>query len=122
MLLGLRTTIYKVPDLDKAKAWFSDVFGIAPYFDQPFYVGYNVGGYELGLDPDKSRKVVVGNNNITYWGVADLRTLVAALKVKEITIVEDVQNVGGEILVATIADPFGNNIGLIENPEFKLPV
>ena len=51
---GLRTAIYRAPDLDKAKAWYSRVLGIAPYFDQPFYVGFSVGGYELGLDPDAS--------------------------------------------------------------------
>jgi catechol 2,3-dioxygenase-like lactoylglutathione lyase family enzyme len=52
MLQGLRTVIYKAPDLDRAKAWYSETFGIQPYFDEPFYVGFNVGGFELGLDPD----------------------------------------------------------------------
>ena len=52
MILGLRTVIYPVPDLAAAKAWYSSVLGVAPYFDQPFYVGYNVAGYELGLFPD----------------------------------------------------------------------
>ena len=51
---GLRTVIYAAPDLEKTKAWYSSVLGIAPYFDQPFYVGFNVGGYELGLDPDSA--------------------------------------------------------------------
>ena len=51
---GLRTVLYHAPDLDKAKAWYSEVLGIAPYFDQPFYVGFSVCGYELGLDPDAS--------------------------------------------------------------------
>ena len=52
--LGLRTAIYHAPDLAKAKSWYSRILGIEPYFDQPFYVGFNVGGYELGLDPDPS--------------------------------------------------------------------
>ena len=52
MLLGLRTAIYPVRDLDEAKAWYANVIGHAPYFDQPFYVGFNVGGFELGLVPD----------------------------------------------------------------------
>lgn len=50
MLRGLRTVIYKVPDLARAKTWYGSTFGIAPYFDEPFYVGFNVGGFELGLD------------------------------------------------------------------------
>lgn len=121
ILLGLRTVIYKVQDLEKAKDWYHDVFGITPYFNEPFYVGYNIGGYELGLDPDLSDGNIIGQNTLTYWGVDHLHTVMELLKNKNITIVQDVQNVGGDILVATIADPFGNLIGLIENPEFKLP-
>ena len=52
MLLGLRTAIYLVKDLHRAKSWYTRLTGEAPYFDQPFYVGFNVGGYELGLLPD----------------------------------------------------------------------
>ena len=55
MFLGLRTAIYHAPELEKAKAWYAEVLGSAPYFDQPFYVGFNVGGYELGLQPDAER-------------------------------------------------------------------
>ena len=55
--LGLRTAIYKVTDIKKAKAWYSNVLGINPYFDEPFYVGFNVGGYELGLNPDPNLKL-----------------------------------------------------------------
>ena len=51
-ILGLRTALYRVTDLDKAKEWYRAVLGIDPYFDEPFYVGFNVGGFELGLDPD----------------------------------------------------------------------
>jgi catechol 2,3-dioxygenase-like lactoylglutathione lyase family enzyme len=61
MFQGLRTVIYRVPDLTRAKAWYSEAFGIQPYFDEPFYVGFNIGGYELGLDPNASA-VTVGNN------------------------------------------------------------
>ena len=49
MFLGLRTAKYDAKDLEKAKAWYSNVLGLQPYFDQPFYVGFNVGGFELGL-------------------------------------------------------------------------
>jgi lactoylglutathione lyase len=55
-ILGLRTTIYKVSDLAKAKAWYSKVFDTTPYFDEPYYVGYNIGGYELGLQPENTPK------------------------------------------------------------------
>src|SRR5438093_11333460 len=68
---GLRTAIYRAPDLDKAKAWYSRILGIAPYFDQPFYVGFSVGGYELGLDPDASSPPAGSGGVIVYWGVSD---------------------------------------------------
>ena len=58
-MLGLRTTVNKVADLAKAKEWYGEAFQIAPYFDEPFYVGFNVAGYELGLMPDDSLLVSV---------------------------------------------------------------
>jgi len=52
MILGLRTAIYPAPDLQKAKQWYADLLMQAPYFDEPFYVGFSVGGFELGLVPE----------------------------------------------------------------------
>src|SRR5205085_10177009 len=74
--LGLRTAIYHVPDLAKGKAWYSKILGIEPCFDRPFYVGFNVDGYELGLDPDPSSSAGPGGV-VVYWDVSDA---VAALK------------------------------------------
>jgi len=119
MFQGLRTIIYHVEDLNKAKAWYAEVFGIAPYFDEPFYVGFNVGGFELGLDPDM-KGVTKGSNAVAYWGVKEIEAShqrVLALGAQPHT---DVQNVGGDIRTATVKDPFGNILGLIENPHFKI--
>ena len=69
LVLGLRTVIYRAPDLAKSKAWYSTVLGVAPYFDEPFYVGFNVGGYELGLDPNGEGS---GGGVTAYWGVEKL--------------------------------------------------
>ena len=69
--LGLRTTVYPVTDLEKAKAWYSKLLGVAPYFDEPFYVGFNVGGFELGLDPDTSELKPGAGGAVAYWGVED---------------------------------------------------
>jgi predicted enzyme related to lactoylglutathione lyase len=114
---GLRTVIYHVPDLAQAKAWYSTAFGIAPYFDEPFYVGFSVGGYELGLHPDIT-DVTFGNNAVAYWGVAKIAEAVAHMTKSGAAIRSEPTDVGGDIKVATVADPWGNVIGIIENPHF----
>lgn len=116
-ILGLRTVGYKVSDITKAKEWYTNAFGTKPYFDQPFYVGFNIGGYELGLQPDESVK---GDNVVTYWGVEDIQTQYDHFLSLGATEHEAPQNVGGEIMVASVKDLWGNIIGLIYNPEFKL--
>jgi catechol 2,3-dioxygenase-like lactoylglutathione lyase family enzyme len=113
--LGLRTVIYAAPDLEKAKAWYSSILGFAPYFDQPFYVGFNVGGYELGLDPDGASGA---SGAVAYWGVASADAALARLLSLGATAGTDVQEVGEGIKVATVRDPFGNVFGIIENPHF----
>ena len=121
MFQGLRTAIYHVDDIEQAKAWYSGVLGVAPYFDQPFYVGFTVGGYELGLQP-RDRKPACGEPSVVaYWGVADARESLARLLTLGARQHEDVQDVGEGILVATARDPWGNIFGIIQNPHFSLP-
>ena len=119
MFQGLRTVIYRVPDLPRAKAWYTAAFGIQPYFDEPFYVGFNIGGYELGLDPNAS-EVSVGNNTVTYWGVPDIVAAHDRLIQYGASAREAITDVGCGIKVAAVADPFGNLIGIIENPHFSV--
>ena len=130
MFQGLRTAIYRVDDMGAAKEWYSAILGFGPYFDEPFYVGFNVGGYELGLQPRQSAsgdqaasasgQAAVGPSVVAYWGVADARG--ALKRVIELggRLNEDVQDVGDGILVATVLDPCGNVFGIIENPHFTL--
>lgn len=118
MFQGLRTVIYHVSDLDRAKAWYSSVLGIEPYFDQPFYVGFNVGGYELGLDPNMSTSGAGGVG--AYWGVSDCEAAFNRLLELGASAQSPVQDVGEGIRVATVNDPFGNLIGVIENPHFSI--
>lgn len=117
--LGLRTVIYHVTDLARAKAWYSEVFGVAPYFDEPFYVGFNVGGFELGLDPDCTHQQPGPGGALAYWGVTNAADAVARIAAQGGEVRGAPRDVGEGIRVATVADPFGNLIGLIENPHFS---
>lgn len=117
-ILGLATVIYPVSDLARAKAWYAEAFGQQPYFDEPFYVGFNIAGYELGLLPDGGKPGPDGG--VAYWRVDEIDAAVARFNAAGATTVEAAKDVGDGIKVATVADPFGNSIGLIENPHFDL--
>lgn len=119
MFQGLRTVIYHVDDLGKAKEWYSKVLGIKPYFDEPFYVGFNVGGFELGLDPDM-KGISKGSNVIAYWGVRDAKAAYQRIQELGAKKHSEPREVGGGIIVATVTDPYGNVFGIIENPHFKV--
>jgi predicted enzyme related to lactoylglutathione lyase len=115
MINGLRTAIYPVKDLAAAKAWYTAVFGTAPYFDQPFYVGYAIGGFELGLTPD-GEPGKAGTQ--VYWGVDNIEAEVERIIALGAGTHSAIQEVGEGIKVAELADPFGNVLGLIYNPHF----
>jgi predicted enzyme related to lactoylglutathione lyase len=121
MVKGLGTVIYKVTDLQLAKAWYTAAFRQTPYFDQPFYVGFNIAGYELGLDPDQSSGRAGAGGSVAYWRVDGIDGAVQHFIETGAQVVAPVADVGDGIKVATVADPFGNLIGLIENPHFALP-
>ncbi|HTV00952.1 MAG TPA: VOC family protein [Luteitalea sp.] len=118
--LGLATVIYQVPDLDRAKAWYATAFGQAPYFDEPFYVGFAISGYELGLHPDLSEGQPGPGGSVAYWRVAAIDAAVTHFRTAGATLVSPTTEVGEGIKVARVADPFGNVIGLIENPHFSV--
>jgi catechol 2,3-dioxygenase-like lactoylglutathione lyase family enzyme len=119
MFLGLRTAIYHVADIEKGKQWYTRVLGFGPYFDQPFYVGFNVGGYELGLQPTEDTHLAKADGAVAYWGVDNAETAFQRMIDLGATPHEAVQDVGEGIKVGTVKDPFGNVFGLIENPLFK---
>lgn len=116
--LGLRTCIYRVTDMAAATEWYSKALGISPYFNEPFYVGFNVGGYELGLHPQM--EAASGGESVeTYWGVADIQATFAHLIACGATEHEAPNNVGEGLWVAMVKDPWGNILGIIQNPHFK---
>ena len=92
MIKGLRTVKVPVPDLARAKAWYGDVFGAVPYFDQPFYVGFAIGGFELGLVPDGTPGI---DGAVVYWGVDAIDADAVSDDVHSVTVHDD----GIEVIV-----------------------
>lgn len=119
MLKGLRTVIYPVTDITEAKAWYRALLGQEPYFDQPFYVGFAVGGFELGLDPGSGR-APGADGALAYWGVDSINAAVQRLAELGISEQTPIHDVGDDIRMAVCSDPFGNAIGIIENPHFTV--
>ncbi len=120
MFSGMRTVIYGVADIQRAKTWYSGVLGFAPYFDQPYYVGFNVGGYELGLNPNAGPVTPGSVGVVAYWGVDDIDAAHAKLLQHGAREHHAIVDVGDGIKVASVLDPFGNVLGLIHNPHFVL--
>lgn len=114
-LLGLRTVIYPANDLDAARAWWTGFLGIDPYFVEPFYVGFEVAGYELGLLPDAS----VDEGAHVYWGVDDVAATVDEAITAGATLHTAPQDVGSGIVTALVTNPDGGLVGFIYNPHFK---
>ncbi len=85
-------------------------------------MGFNIGGYELGLLPEENPTTDKAASVVVYWGVDDIHGAYEKLIQNGATPNEEPENVGGELMVATVKDPWGNIIGIIYNSEFKLPV
>ena len=119
-ILGLRTAIYKVGNIDEAKKWYTQAFEVEPYFDESEYVGFNIAGYELGLQPESEPTIIKAESVINYWGVEDIKGRYQHFLDLGATTHEPPTNVGGALEVASVKDPWGNIIGLIYNPDFKL--
>lgn len=107
---GLNTIVYPVNDIAKAKAVFTALLGKEPYVDQPYYVGYKLGKQDIGLDPNGHR-----HGATPYYDVDDIRTTLGALLAAGAQTIEDVKDVGGGKLVASVRDADGNIIGLSQN-------
>jgi predicted enzyme related to lactoylglutathione lyase len=114
MFLGLRSLIHPAPDLAASKAFFTEMLGRPPYFDEPFYVGYDVGGFELGLWPAGDPAI----GAVTYWGVDDIDAELARLESIGATRRGEIADVGQQIRMVDLTGPAGEIFGLIENPNF----
>ncbi len=116
---GLRTAIYAVPELGAARAWYVGVLEREPYFDEDFYVGFNIGGFELGLVPEPDAPTERDAAGVAFWGVDDAAAAYQRLLTLGAADHEPVQDVGGGVKIGAVRDPFGNVLGVVENPHFS---
>lgn len=111
---GIKTIIYPVKDIASAKVLFSTLLETDPYMDEAYYVGFKVGDQEIGLDPNGHNKGMTGP--ISYYHVADIEQSLKSLLDAGAKIQDEVKDVGGGKLIATVKDADGNIIGLIQMP------
>lgn len=111
MEAGMKTVTYPVKDLEAAKKLYGPLFGVAPYVDEAYYVAYNVGGHDVGFDPNGHAKGVAGP--ICYWHVDDINKSLEALVAAGAEPQQPVTDVGGG-LIATVKDSDGNVTGVIQ--------
>jgi len=111
---GIGLFVYPVDDVARAKTLYSKLLGVEPYVDEPYYVGFRVGDQEIGLDPNGRGKGMTGP--VGYWQVADLRKSLRSLLDAGARAHEEVKDVGGGKLVASVKDASGNVIGLVQEP------
>ena len=113
-MAGMNIVIFPVRNIDKAKPVYTSLLGIEPYMDQPYYVGYRTGDQEIGLDPSGHDKGMTGP--VGYLEVEDITASLAALVAAGASVKDDVSDVGGGKLIATVTDPDGNSLGLAQSP------
>ena len=108
---GIRTVVYPVKDLARSKAAFRELLGVEPYVDQAYYVGFKIGDQDIGLDPNGHKEGMTA-----YYHVDDIKKSLKSLVDAGATTVQEIKDVGGGRLIASIKDADGNIIGLIQDP------
>jgi predicted enzyme related to lactoylglutathione lyase len=111
MSSGIQTLVIPTTDPDAAKALLSVLAG-QPHTDEAYYVGWNVNGFEIGLNPNGHAGGMTGP--INYWQTDDITKTVAELIDAGATAGQAPTEVGGGTTIATVSDGDGNVIGLIQ--------
>jgi predicted enzyme related to lactoylglutathione lyase len=106
-----RLLVYPVKDLARSKTLYGELLGVEPYADAPYYVGFKTGDVEIGLDPHGR-----SGGPIAYWEVTDIRARLRQLLDAGALADQDVKDVGGGLLIATVKDSDGNTLGLRQSP------
>jgi predicted enzyme related to lactoylglutathione lyase len=110
---GIQTVLHPVSDLEAAKAMYTALLGMPPQTDSPYYVGYDAAGQQIGLVPGGGPHAMT--SPVAYWHVADIEAKLAEVTAAGATVHEAAHDVGGGRLVATVTDPDGNVLGLLQD-------
>jgi predicted enzyme related to lactoylglutathione lyase len=111
---GIKNVLHPVSDLAKAKPVYAALLGIQPQADASYYVGFEAAGQHIGLVPGDGPEAMT--SPVAYWNAADIKTKLAELTAAGVTVKESPRDVGGGRLVATVTDPDGNVLGLLQDP------
>ncbi|MCW2541549.1 MAG: glyoxalase [Frankiales bacterium] len=111
--LGIKTVLHPVSDLAAAKKVYAALLGKAPQTDESYYVGFETGGQSIGLVPAGGPQGMA--SPVAYWQVPDIEAKLAEVTAAGATVREAAHDVGGGRLVATVTDPDGNVLGLLQD-------
>jgi predicted enzyme related to lactoylglutathione lyase len=111
---GIKTVLHPVSDLEAAKAVYTALLGVPPQHDAPYYVGFDVEGQHIGLVPGRGPGGM--SSPVAYWHVSDIEAKLAEVTAAGAVVQEPARDVGGGRLVATVTDPDGNVLGLLQDP------
>ncbi|HLM20409.1 MAG TPA: VOC family protein [Propionibacteriaceae bacterium] len=110
---GIKTVLHPVSDLAKAKAVYAALLGVPPQTDEPYYVGFEAAGQHIGLVPGGGPHGMT--SPLAFWHVTDIEAKLAEVTAAGATVNEPAHDVGGGRLVATVTDPDGNLLGLLQD-------
>ena len=110
---GIKTVLHPVSDLEKGKAMYTALLGIQPQTDGPYYVGFDVAGQQIGLVPGGGPQGMT--SPVAYWHVSDIEAKLAEVTAAGADVKEPAHDVGAGRLVATVTDPDGNVLGLLQD-------
>ena len=111
---GIQIVLHPVSDLARAKAVYTALLGMPPQSDSSYYVGYEAAGQQIGLVPNGAAQGMT--SPVAYWHVADIEAKLAEVTAAGAVVKEAAHDVGGGRLVASVTDPDGNVLGLLQDP------
>ena len=112
---AVKTVLHPVSDLAAAKAVYTALLGVTPQADGPYYVGFDTAGQHIGLVPGGGPQGMT--SPVAFWHVPDIEAKLAEVTAAGATVNEPAHDVGGGRLVATVTDPDGNVLGLLQDPQ-----